>query len=61
MALSVLLRVFFAEVSAWGLSLLGIHERILPNCQVHSGQHGKLSVNWNVTGFTFQKWRTGKQ
>lgn len=41
MSLSVLLECI-AEVSVWGLFLLGMHERVLPNCQAHSGQHRKL-------------------
>ena len=55
MAFSVLLG-FFCRSFCMGPFLLG-----MPNYQAHSGQHGKLGVNWTVTGFTFQKWRTGKQ
>lgn len=56
MALSVFVPFFFTQVSAWCLFLLG-----MPNCQAHLGQHRKPGANWNVTGFTFQKQRTGKQ
>lgn len=61
MALSALPGVFFCWSSCMEPFLLGMHKHILLNCQAHSGQHRKFGVNWNVTGFTFQKQRTGKQ